>query len=307
MITSIFSKSKPINFIIVFFITLSAFVLAIFRYNSEVFTSAYVVKIMLLFCVVYFSILLLNFIVSKNGLTQKNNYEILLFSLFLLVLPQTVLHSDTILANLFILLALRRLLSLHSKIDIKKKLLDAAVLITIASYFYVWSFLFIIIVFFALFFYRIVDIKNVMIPIVGCFASVLIIQSISIISTNSFYTISIQDYLPSFDFSSYNSTQFIVGLTLILSLALWSSFYYLRSIKKKMKKLRPALILLFITSIVALCLAIISPIKNGSEFLFLFAPIAIIITNYIEMIEEKWFKEVFISIFIIVPIVLLVL
>ena len=47
--------------------------------------------------------------------------------------------------------------------------------------------------------------------------------------------------------------------------------------------------------------------KNGSEFLFLFAPLSIIIANYIEVIQDKWFKEVFLSILIIVPFVLLTL
>jgi hypothetical protein len=47
---------------------------------------------------------------------------------------------------------------------------------------------------------------------------------------------------------------------------------------------------------------VLAPNKNGSEFLFIFAPLAIIITNYIESIKETWFAEVFVWLLIITPI-----
>ena len=74
MITSIFSKSKPINFIIVFFITLLAFVVARIKLINETITLGFVLKQTVLFFIAYASILLLNFIVSKNNLTKKNNH-----------------------------------------------------------------------------------------------------------------------------------------------------------------------------------------------------------------------------------------
>jgi hypothetical protein len=53
--------------------------------------------------------------------------------------------------------------------------------------------------------------------------------------------------------------------------------------------------------------ALIAPNKNGSEFIFLFAPFSIILANYLEVISERWFKEVFPVLFIVVPIVSLLL
>jgi hypothetical protein len=52
---------------------------------------------------------------------------------------------------------------------------------------------------------------------------------------------------------------------------------------------------------------VFAPKKDGSEFLFMFGPLSIIIANYIEIIEEKWFKEVFLAILILVPFILLLL
>ena len=64
MITSIFNKSKPINFIIVFFITLLAFLIAKIKLIDETITIAFILKQMGLLLIIYASILLLNFIVS---------------------------------------------------------------------------------------------------------------------------------------------------------------------------------------------------------------------------------------------------
>ena len=66
MITSIFSKSKPINFLIVFLITLAAFALAKAKLTSDVISLAFILEQAFIFSVCYGSILVLNFIVGKN-------------------------------------------------------------------------------------------------------------------------------------------------------------------------------------------------------------------------------------------------
>ena len=101
MITSIFSKSKPINFIIVFFVMLLAFLVARIKLMEEPITVLVIIKQMALLFTCYLSILLLNFIVSKNNLTKLNNYEILLFSLFLLLIPSTTFNANILFSNFF--------------------------------------------------------------------------------------------------------------------------------------------------------------------------------------------------------------
>ena len=74
-----------------------------------------------------------------------------------------------------------------------------------------------------------------------------------------------------------------------------------------MKTFRPAYKVVFVACVIALTLVIIAPKKDGSEFLFLFAPLTIIISNYIETIEEKWFKMLFVILLLLIPFVLLML
>tara|TARA_R110002050_G_scaffold293182_1_gene449360 strand:+ start:34181 stop:35104 length:924 start_codon:yes stop_codon:yes gene_type:complete len=307
MITSIFSKSRPINFIIVFFIAVIAFLTARTGLIKTPITMVFVFKQLVLFGVCYISILLLNFIVSKNNLTNKNNYEILLFSLFLLTIANSTSNVNIILSNFFIMLGLRRIISLRSQINVKKKLFDAAFWIAIATLFYFWAILFFILILISLLLYSETKINHWIIPFTGVIAVFLITMGVSIILNDTFFELFKSLPEVSYDLSSYNSTQYLVAITLLLSFGIWSSLFYIKSIKQKKKAFRASFNTILFAGTIALVIIIIAPKKDGSEFLFAFAPLSIIITNYIEIIEEKWFKEVFLSVLILVPFVLLFL
>lgn len=307
MITSIFSKSKPINFLIVFFITLLAFVVANVNTNVGEANFNFFLGRLAFFFFCYLSILMLNFIASKNNLTQKNSYEILLYSLFILMIPQTLIDDKILISNFFILLALRRILSLRSQTSLKKKLFDASFWIAVASLFYFWAILFFILIYAVLMLFTDNKIKNWIVPLTGVATVVLILMSYSILVYNNYFEAFNMSSEISFDFSNYNTIKHIVAITIILSFGIWASIFYLNALKKKMKKFRPVLKAIFVMLIIAFVIMVIAPHKNGSEFLFLFAPLSIVITNYIEKIKEKWFKEIFLLILILMPFVILML
>lgn len=303
MITSLFSKSKLLNFIIVFLIMLLAFVLG----NSGSIDSSVILGKAILLFVCFLTILVLNFIVSKNSLTQNNNYQILFFSLFLLALPNATANGNILLANIFLLFALRRLITLRSQISVEKKLFDAAFWIAIASLFYFWSVLFFILIIITLLLYTDNKIRHWIIPFVGIATVYIISVSVSIVWYDDFLEIFNTNPSVSYDFSSYNSPQYFITITMLFSFGLWSSIFYLKSIKQKKKAFRPSFKVILFTAIISFFITVLAPQKNGSEFLFMFAPIAIIITNYVETIQEKWFKEVFVAIIVLVPFMLLLL
>ena len=142
MITTIFSKSKPINFLIVFCVLLASLLILEFKYAHSLSVNYGLVTKIGMFLIVFFSVLLLHFIVVKNGLSQQSNIELLVFALFVLAVPQTFISYKIIVSNMFILMALRRMISIRSKKEIIKKLFDSGFLIGLASVFYFWSILF---------------------------------------------------------------------------------------------------------------------------------------------------------------------
>jgi hypothetical protein len=111
----------------------------------------------------------------------------------------------------------------------------------------------------------------------------------------------------SFDFTPLNSKRIIIAGTLLLSYGTWASFYYLKNIKHQLKRYRPSFFIIILSALIALLIILVSPHKNGSEFIFLIAPLAIIMSNYLEIIPEKWFKESLILVLLLVSVVNLML
>ncbi|MBT8323930.1 MAG: hypothetical protein KJO96_01430 [Winogradskyella sp.] len=307
MITSIFSKSKPINFVIVAIAISIVFIIVNYPIVAPEFQANVILKTFFKYTLVLFFVFVFDFIISKNFLSKKNSYALMTFGLLFFMFPKSLLFSDVIVANLFILFSLRRLISLHSKISIKKKLFDAAFWIGVASLFYFWSILFFIAVLAALIYFYQNDFKNIIIPFVALITVAILYVVFNIITTDTF--LGNENYLQpmSFDFSVYNDLGKVISLTIFYTLFVWILFYYIRTISDKPKKLRPSYNLIIVYAIIALVLAVISDNKSGAEEFFIFVPFALLMANFLEVVSEKWFKEALISLIILAPIVDLVL
>ncbi|WP_426431849.1 DUF6427 family protein [Winogradskyella sp. HB-48] len=305
MITSIFSKSKPINFIMVAVFVIILFIISNF---DQLFTDLNsTLKALGKLAISIFFILLLDFIISKNYLTKKNGYAILTFGLLFGLFPEALKYSDLLFANLFVLFALRRLISLQTNLHLKKKLFDAGFWIMMATLFHFWAILFFAVVIVALIYHSKNNLKNVIIPFVGVATVILLLVAYNIIVHDTFIKSTNFSRFASIDYTVYNRGDFILKFTVLFTSFVWTLIYFFRNIQDKNKKLKPSFFLIAWSSIIAVLIAIIAPIKNGSEFLFLFAPFSVIMANYIEVVSEKWFKEVFISLLILAPIISLLL
>ncbi len=306
MITRFFSTSKPIHLVLISFFVLGLFLAVRLGYYYEGISALQIGKEVLLYGITLLSIFVLSFFVNKNNLTKQNSFKILLFSLFLACIPATIEYGSIIVSNVFILFAVRRIISLRSNLHIKKKLFDAAFWIALASLFYFWAILFLILVFAALIFYSIGQPNNWIIPFTGIITVALMVVSFNIISQNTFGDMNTFIDTVSFDFSNYNQLNLMVSISVISLAGLWVLFFYVKKLQDKSRALRPSFVLILIALIIGITIVVLSPNKNGSEFIFLFAPLAIITTNYIESIKKVWLAELFIWLLIITPIFQLV-
>ena len=139
MITSVFKKSTPLNFILVVILMLVFFL--IYQFQDLTWTNSVgsILKKAGLCIILLASVFIANFIVKKNGLSKDSSYTILFYFLFLLFFPSVLNNLNIIAANFFILLALRRLISLQSLKASKEKIFDASLWIFIAALFHFWS------------------------------------------------------------------------------------------------------------------------------------------------------------------------
>ncbi|WP_461597272.1 DUF6427 family protein [Winogradskyella sp.] len=305
MITSIFSKSKPINFIMVAVFVILLFIIS--NFSTLFIDTSAILKSSVKLAVAVFFVFLLDFIISKNNLTKKNGYAIMTFGLLFGLFPEGLRYSDLLFANLFVLFALRRLISLQTNLHIKKKLFDAGFWIMMATLFYFWAILFFAVVIVALIYHSKNNLKNVIIPFVGVATVMLLLSAYNIIVHGIIIKPSNFSRFASIDYSVYNNGEFILKFTVLFTSFVWTLIYFFRSIQDKNKKLKPSFFLIAWSSIIAVLIAIIAPMKNGSEFIFLFAPFSIIMGNYIEVVSDRWFKEIFVWLLIIAPIISLLL
>lgn len=301
MLTSFFSKSKPINFLVVLLFMAVFYILANFRELILDFQfSTSIKKTGVLFCFLL-SVTVLNFIAKKNDLTKRSAYKIIIFAALAVTFPAILRNNEIIVANLSVLLALRRILSLRSHKEVQKKIFDATFWICVASLFYFWSILFLVVVYSGILLHSANYFKNWLIPPIGIFAVLALATSYNILVYNEYYTFSNWFQPTFFDFKNYQDPALLIPLSIILALALWTLFYYFGLLQKASINSRPTYILVLLTLIVSICVAIFSPDKNGSELLFFFVPLSIVASNYFESKKEKIFKEVLLFAIILMP------
>lgn len=305
MITSIFSKSKPINFIIVAVFVVLLFVITNASLLFSDFNGALTALFRLLISL--FLVFILDFVVSKNKLTQNNSYALMTMGLLFCMFPEVMQHSNLLVSGLFICFGLRRLVNLQSRIDTKKKLFDAAFWIGLATLFYFWAILFFALVIVALIYYSQNDVKNVIIPFIGLALVLVLLMVYNVLIHDVFIRPSNFERYASLDYTPYNTKASILKLTVLITTFVWILFSFFRILPDKNKKLKPSYFLIAWASIIAMLLVIIAPTKNGSEFIFLFMPFSILMANYLEVISERWFKEVFVALLIVTPIISLLL
>jgi len=265
------------------------------------------IKALSKYSVILISILTLSFLVKKNKLTKNNNYDVLIYGLLLAILPITMHVTNILLANFFILLALRRIISVRSNISVKKKLFDAAFWIAIATLFHFWAILFFVLIIAALLLYSIAHFKNWIVPFIGVLVVMLITTSYFVVVYGNFEELF--NYLEtiSASFSSKTLTTLTFEVSIIGVLGTWALIFYSINLRQKQKAYRPMYMLILIAFLIGLVIIFISPNKDGSEFLFIFPVLAIIIANYLESVKQPWLAELYVWVLIFTPITLLML
>jgi hypothetical protein len=159
----------------------------------------------------------------------------------------------------------------------------------------------------ALIYYSQNDIKNIIIPFVGVATVFVLLMTYNVIMHDVFIRASDFKRYASLDYTPYNSKESILKLTVLFTSFIWILISFFKILPDKNKRMKPSYFIMAWASIIAVLVAIIAPAKNGSEFLFLFAPFSIIMANYIEVIAERWFKEVFVALLVVTPIITLLL
>jgi len=300
MLTSFFSKSKPVNGVAITVFLIIFFIIANFKEWFTDFNLLYFLEKLAVLLSLILSVFTLNFIAKKNELTQRSAYKILFFVVFSASFFTLLRNHQVIFANLLVLFAFRRIISLKTKKVMQKKIFDATFWICIASLFYFWSILFLIVVYAGILYY-LPKPKNWLIPPIAALAVAALTLSFHILSYDQFYTFSQWFERSNFDYSNYQNLEILIPLSIILALALWTLVQFLTVVNKASVSMKPSLNLVLLSLITAVVVAIFAPTKDGSELIFFFVPLSIVTSIYFDQRQDKVFREVLLVLLILMP------
>lgn len=314
MLTSFFGKSNPVNYLILGIFIIAAYLFGGLSGSGMELTPLSILEHIFLICVALFSIMLLDFIVQKNALTRNNTYAILFYGCFIAMIPAVFLNADVLLANFFLLLGMRRIISLKNDKNSEKKILDASLWITVASFFYFYSLLYLVPLWIAIVQKPNSNYKQMLIPFSGFFAAVIINVAYHLLVFDSFLWFFEWKDSINLHFSKYNSISLILPIAVIITILIWTGINQILRFSALSTKEKSTNLLLGYIFIASVFVALAGPEKNGSEMLFLFAPTAIVSANYLESVKMKrsgakdvaevWFKEMLLWLVVLLPILI---
>lgn len=292
MIASVFSKTRPFNYLVIGILSLVFFALKTISTASANATWVYYAEELGLFLLVLGSVFLTNFIALKNGLTKGNNYALLLFFVFLLFFSSVFQNKNIIISNFLLLLALRRLISLKSLLSTKEKIFDASFWILLAALFHFWSIFYIVLVFIAIILHVSKDYRNWIIPFIALLAvTILFFLANSLLDNSLMSTLFSKTYI-SFDFYYFDNVYQRIALAVFASISLFAFVLHVFDIPNKALNMQSSHKTILFSFILGVGIYVLSANKNNGSLAFSFAPLAIIGANFIEKIENNWVKEI---------------
>ena len=292
MITTFFRKSTPINY--AFTVLLLIFFFTFFQINASVSTvnSNYIYEKALIIIMLLSSLFLVNFIVKKNGLTKNSSYAILFFILYLALFPSIFGNLKLLLANFFVILAIRRMISLQTLKSPKEKIFDASLWIFIASLFHFWCILFLFVIYVSIIFHVSRDYRNWLIPFIAVGAGAIIFVLFSLIFDQNWVEHLIKQTEMNFQWDYFVNNYKKIALTLFALFGIYFVFSMIFTVGNKPLVLQASYKKMIVSFFIGVLVFLFSPDKSNAILVFTFLPLSVLSTNNIEYSQNKTYQEI---------------
>ncbi|TDE55162.1 DUF6427 family protein [Flavobacterium sp. GT3P67] len=291
MITSIFRKSTPLNFSLVVILMLVFF--SIYQFQDLFWMNSFllILKKGMLFCVLLASVFITNFVAKKNGLSKDSSYTVFFYFLFLLFFPSILDNLNLILSNFFILLALRRLISLQSLKASKEKIFDASLWIFLAALFHFWSIIFIVLVFISIIFHVSRDYRNWILPFIAFFIVGILFMIYATVFDLNVIEYIIKSVQINFEINYFTNNYQNGALSIYATIALFFLVSMFATLSNRPQLLHTSFKKIIASFFIGVLIFLISANKSNDLLPFTFAPLAMMATSHIEIPQEKLNQE----------------
>ena len=292
MITSVFRKSTPFNFLLVGILILLFFLLFQIQDLSWLNSVILILKKATTFIILLASVLLTGFIATRNALSKDSSYTILFYFLFLLFFPSVFDNTNLIISNFFILLALRRLISLQSLKASKEKIFDASLWIFIATLFHFWSIIFLILVFISIIIHVSRDYRNWILPFIAFFVIGIFFMIYATVFDLPIMEFIVKSLQIDFEINYFTNNYQNGALSIYAAIALFFVVSMFITLSNRPQILHTSFKKIIASFFIGALIFFVSSNKSNDLLMFTFAPLAIMATAHIEIPQEKLNQEV---------------
>jgi hypothetical protein len=200
-------------------------------------------------------------------------------------------NFNLVTANFFILLSLRKAISLQTLNIPKEKIFDASIWIFVASFFEFWSILFLVVIYISIIFHVSRDYRNWIIPIIAFFTVGILFLFYSLAIYYEAIPIYLQTTEKSFALNYFNENSENIAFSIF---AVWFLFFVFPAIINLSVKpliLQDSFKIIIVSSFLGILVFALTGDKSNEVLLFTFFPLAILGTNFIEYAPNQLQKE----------------
>lgn len=309
MISQIFSKTKPVNFLLL------SILLGIYMLSYEGFVGVQVPKnasfgMYILASIKLFltgigalipALFLMDFILKRNKLVLTHAYTLFYFTVLTGVFTAVFSEPLLLTAHFFVLLGLRRVISLKTKLRTKKKIFEASLWFLVGSYFYDWVLLYFIVLGVAIFIYGKENPKHWGLLFWAAAIYALLLRAFVVGTTapaflKSHYLFIFPDFTRPHLFP-LGAVLLFVGAFLLL---IWTATQQQKVTAAAIGR-QNSLYLILICGLVALALYVLYPTPTFAPLIFSFFPLAFLLSNATELLSKPWQRELALWAFFSIP------
>jgi hypothetical protein len=228
---------------------------------------------------------------------------VLLFGIF----PFAIFDREELIVNVILLVMLRRVYSLRTPKAVVKKMFDSGFWLSIVFIIEPFTLVFGLLIYISIGLFQKLTFQTALIPLVGFLTPLMCYFSYC------FYIDDVNGFLQLFawytdyNYGFYTTQKVMIPLIFLGVVTVVSILFKTPKVFLISGNYRKFWSLTILNLLVSIGYVAITKDRNGAELMAVFFPVAVILTNGIESFSKRFFQDVILGIFALIPVVLFIL
>jgi hypothetical protein len=291
MLTNFFSKTNPVNALVLGILFCSLFFTSLFTKEAFFFSGTMVLKNAGSLLLNLLFLFLSGTALYKSKLDNGTVYASFILILFYGLFPSTFHSATPLLLLLLWMLMYLRILDLDRVMAPDRILFDVGLCVGVSFLFFKGALLLLIWVFLALVVFKKANLRNLLICFVGFSVPVWFFFIYCFFLENPILFHNLFVFEIGFDFGFYKSKVYAIPLLVCFSLNTLAVFAVLPKVLSRKTSFSRHYLLLVFMFFIGLGMVFLTSERNGSELSYLFLPSSVFIATFVYKTSKKWVKE----------------